>query len=601
MPNEIENVDFEARNIELKEEEGYHKDMSTAVNIAVHEVCLDPKQFFKCFSQQGVLGFASLHLAYLENSLFKQEKDSDLIAVKVPCTEDLDVVEEVAVGHLAEEDSKQEESSITEVPEVDMVISHENVPDAASLASEVVEEANSCGSTMMPTNETLRSLPETDPRGCTEAKVLVPDVEKEAELVQHDLTTETDQKDIEGQLLIKDSQVISESEGVNDEEEKTNSDNCEEISGSSNSGVLEEEPASNFQEYRREMKEEAENEEAQKQEEELHVSALVHDLSSGKIENHVQELEKAPLPASDEKIIETRECNESETVEGGRTESLFDEKKATEREQEETESGQEKSTSDENVQTTTSTSDLEVIEFLPVLPSETSKVDLSSTEEEIATDREGLNAGKIASDANEDTRIDNNRSITDLESINNDEVPEIIQTTPSASEGQDVESTRVGETTSLISECNRDGYENDNTSSATEESPDSKVVLESVSQVAETEETKTEKKNLETAGEIESEKVVAEDISGQEESKHETEILKVSNPCKKVQLQRVNFFKPSVHSLSVELSLNTNKRIENAEQGGKRSCSTSSLSSERGDHRESPRRRGKPRRDKHRI
>lgn len=460
----------------------------------------------------------------------------------------MDVVEEVAVRHLAEDQySKQEESSITEVPEVDMLITHENVPDVASLASEVVEEANSCGSTTIPTNE---ALPETDPRGCTEAGVRVPDGENEAELVQHDLTTETDQKDIEGQLLIKDSQVISESEGVNDEEEKTNSDNREEKSGSSNSVALGEESASNFQESRREMKEGAENEEAQKQEEELHVSGLVHDAFSGKIENHVQELEKAPLPSSDENIIETTECNGSETVEDAikykegddRTESFFDDKKATEREQEEAESGQEKSTSDENVQTTTSTSDLEVIDVLPVMPSETFKVDLSSTEGEIATDREELNAGKIASDANEDTRIDNNKSITDLESINDDEAPEIIQTTPSASEGQDVESTRAEETTSLISECHRDGYEHENTSSVTEVSPDSKeVVLESVSQVAEMEETKTEEKNFETAGEIESEKVVAEDISGQEESKHETEILKPSNPCKKVKLQRVNF------------------------------------------------------------
>ncbi|KAL8475398.1 hypothetical protein ACS0TY_028164 [Phlomoides rotata] len=539
-PKEIENIGFEARNIELKEEEGSLKDMSTAVDIAALE-----------------------------------EKDSDSIAVKIPCTKDLDVVEEVAVGHHAEDpDSKQEESSIKVVPEVHMIISHENVPDVTSLPSEVVEDANSGGdktdteniavqddgSTMIPTNETL---PETDPRGGTEAEVQVPDGEKEAELVQDDPTTETDQKFIEGELLIKDSQVISESKRVNDEEEKTNSDNCKD--GSSNSAVLAEESTSNFQESRREMREEAENEEAQKQDEELHVSALVHDLSSGKIENHVQELEKAPLPASDENVIETTECKESETVEDAikskegddRTESFFTDKNATEKEQEEKESGQEKLTSDEKVQTTLSTSDLEVIDFLPTLPSETTKVDHYITEGEVATDREELNAEKTASDGSEATIIDNNRSITDLESKNDDEAPEAIQTTPSASEGQDVENMSVGETTALISECPRDGYEHANTGSATGEGPESKEVvfepeeqrseygskiqvLESVSQVqsckivAETEETKAEEKNLQTAGETESDKVVAEDISGQEETKHEIEILKENIPCQKI-------------------------------------------------------------------
>ncbi|KAL8471264.1 hypothetical protein ACS0TY_028790 [Phlomoides rotata] len=539
-PKEIENIDFEARNIELKEEEGSLKDMSTAVDIAALE-----------------------------------EKDSDSIAVKIPCTKDLDVVEEVAVGHHAEDpDSKQEESSIKVVPEVHMIISHENVPDVTSLPSEVVEDANSGGdktdteniavqddgSTMIPTNETL---PETDPRGGTEAEVQVPDGEKEAELVQDDPTTETDQKFIEGELLIKDSQVISEFKRVNDEEEKTNSDNCKD--GSSNSAVLAEESTSNFQESRREMKEEAQNEEAQKQDEELHVSALVHDLSSGKIENQVQELEKAPLPASDENVIETTECKESETVEDAikskegddRTESFFTDKNATEKEQEEKESGQEKLTSDEKVQTTLSTSDLEVIDFLPTLPSETTKVDHYITEGEVATDREELNAEKTASDGSEATIIDNNRSITDLESKNDDEAPEAIQTTPSASEGQDVENMSVGETTALISECPRDGYEHANTSSATGEGPESKEfvfepeeqrseygskiqVLESVSQVqsckivAETEETKAEEKNLQTAGETESDKVVAEDISGQEETKHEIEILKENIPCQKI-------------------------------------------------------------------
>lgn len=108
-----------------------------------------------------------------------------------------------AVGHLAEDpDSKQEESSVTEVPEVHMVISHENVPDVANLASEVVEEENSCGdktvteetaalddsSTMIPTNE---SLPETDPRGGTEAEVQVQDevkIDDRAELLEEEDT-----------------------------------------------------------------------------------------------------------------------------------------------------------------------------------------------------------------------------------------------------------------------------------------------------------------------------------------------------------------------------------------------------------------------------
>ncbi|KAI3452470.1 hypothetical protein Pfo_009134 [Paulownia fortunei] len=238
---EIEDIDIRAKTIELNEEEVYLKDlqMTTEVNIAAHE-----------------------------------EKGSNSIAVKLPSTNGPDVNKDMVVDIAEDPNCKQEESSITKSSEENMVISNENVANVTSLASEASE---------------LR-----------EAETQGPNEEKEAEFMQQDPEVGTDQKDIEEELPVNVSQDVSESNGVNVEEERRNSNNCKEISNNSNSVAIEEVSSSNvaseedstsnpFQESRRETQQEAENEEAQKQDEDLHLSALIQDSSMEKTNENLVE------------------------------------------------------------------------------------------------------------------------------------------------------------------------------------------------------------------------------------------------------------------------------------------------------------------------
>ncbi|KAI3474916.1 hypothetical protein Pfo_030227 [Paulownia fortunei] len=189
-------------------------------------------------------------------------------------------------------------------------------------------------------------------------------------------------------------------------------------------------------ESRRETQQEAENEEAQKQDEDLHVSALIQDSSMEKIEKDVQlclasandseitqemqKLEEASLPAPDENIIENTERKESEVVEDATknkyiehmeqddtTKSFLDDQKPTKREQEETECRQEKVLLDETVEQIKESTSIRVAnDFLPKSFTETSEVDHPTAERELTINREDLQTGKTATGDDEETKID---------------------------------------------------------------------------------------------------------------------------------------------------------------------------------------------------
>ncbi|XP_011098423.1 uncharacterized protein LOC105177096 isoform X1 [Sesamum indicum] len=516
LPKEIENADFKAKTMEFNEEEGYLKDlqMATAVNIAAHE-----------------------------------ELVSDSIAVKIPCTKSLDAKEEMV--DLAEAPNyKQEESSITKELEEHLPISHEKVTNMTSLASEapkltgdyeVVAKAYNCsdktdtekagelydGSITITTNE---NPVETDKKESTDTETQAAKVKKEAELIQPDPEARTDQQDIEEDLPTKGSQDVSGSNEVTAEEKKRNSDNCEEISGSTTDVVLGDVSSSNvaseevstynpYQESRRQIQQETGNKEAQKQ----------------------------------EKTV----CR------------------------------QEKVMSDETVEEIkVSTSTTVASDFLPKSFKETSEVDHSATDRELTTDKEGLHEGKTAS-GNEETKTDtinkeeeaskhkvsdfssaaleetftgkflgeanifyetanttqstvedilvSNRSIVDLKENSEDEAPKTTELTPTTTKGQELESTTVGEISMLISQGEGGKYEHAPSGSVTEEKLDSdeaelghgenrseyepkNEVLESIAQVqncdsvSEAEETRTCEENREATEIKRSNEVVAEDI-----------------------------------------------------------------------------------------
>ncbi|KAK6155220.1 hypothetical protein DH2020_009468 [Rehmannia glutinosa] len=559
-----------------------------------------------------------------ETSDYK-EKGSESVAVKIPSAKDLDVNTDTVMDIAEDPNCKHEESSITNASEDHTMISNEHIANVTSLASEpseqdsdhhkVVGEANSCGdkadtenisllnddSTKIPTNE---NLVETDPKESTKEDAQVPNEEEKAEFMQQDMDAGTDQKNIEEELLITSSQDVPDSNGLNGEEERTNSNDHKDISDSSNSVALEEVSPSNVasekdsiaipsQESRRETQLESENEEAQKQDEDLHVSALVQDSSMEKIEKEVQlcpasakdseitqdmqQLEEASVPAPDDNTIENTECKESEVVEDATKNENIEH---LEREQEETECKQEKVLLDETVEEIKESTSIPVAnDFLPKSFTETSEVHQSTAERQLTINTEELQTGKApvsedeeinkdkeeeageqkisdfnsavsniieASDKdvgqlspeapeestviNNNTSVDdilvNNKSIADLEAKIDDEAPEIIETAPTATEGREVDSTSVGETSVLIAQCEKDDYEHayigtekKSDSNEVEFAPeDSKSgyeaknqVLESIGQVQSCSIISKAEENLEAAAEIKSETVMVED------------------------------------------------------------------------------------------
>lgn len=535
----------------------------------------------------------------------EQEKSSNLTAEQTPCAEDLDANEDIIEQIPEVINDKQQEPSITEVSEEHVTTSNEHVSENTSLEPEVSEnnndqvvgEANSCGDKTdsekievpndgyiaVPTDETLA---ETDPRGSTEAEVQVPNGEKDTELSIQE--AEIDQKHVKETLLHNASEYVSESEEVNGEE-KTDSNNCNEISGSNNSVVSQEVSTSNVaieedsacnssQQPRKETREETETEEPQKQDSELQVSELIQDPTVENIERdaqpflasandsgiteEVQKLQEVPLPAPEENI--TTDCKESNVVEGATNEDI------DHPEQNDTT----KSFSDDKKPTEEALEETIANDILPVPLSEISKVDHSTTERELtnreepsteytATGDDEKEASQekisdISSDPqardtyvakstdnsdnvtdttevpmiNENTSVEcilvNERSVTDLETKIDDEAPEIKETTPSSAEGQKSDSDEVapGE--------NKSGYESNN------------QMLESIAHVqsryiiSETEERKTEEDNLKAEAEIKSAKAVADDTLEQEETTCEKEILKDDIPSEKEKLLRVN-------------------------------------------------------------
>lgn len=379
----------------------------------------------------------------------KQEKDLSPIGVKVPSGNGLDVNKDMAVDIAEHPDCKQKESSITEVSE-HILIGNENVENVPSLASEasdqnnhykIVGEVNSCSEKKDPENKgvidddfttipTTEKLVETDPEERTVAEAHVPNVEKEVELIQQDPEAGSGEG-IEEELHINASQDVSESNRVNGQEKGT-TNNCNEISDSSNSVTLEEVSSSNVaseEDSKSNPPQEAENEEAQKQDENLHVSVLGQDSSTEKVDKDIQlslanandsdiREEESSLPAPDDSITEKTEPKESEVQEDATknknienieedntSKSLLDDQKTTVREQDDTECGQ--VLLDEIAEETKESTSIPVAnDFFPESFTEASEVDNSSIERELKKDSKELQIGKTATDDKEETKIE---------------------------------------------------------------------------------------------------------------------------------------------------------------------------------------------------
>ncbi|KAK4417804.1 hypothetical protein Salat_2193100 [Sesamum alatum] len=402
LPKETENADIKAKTIEFNEEEGYLKDLqkATAVNIAAHE-----------------------------------EVDSDSIAVKTPCTKSFDANEVMVVDIAEDPNYKQEESSITKKIDEHLLISHENVTNVTGLVSEapkligdceVAAEAYSCddktdtekagelydGSIIITTNENPE---ETDKKESTDTETQAAKGEEEAELIQEDPAARTDQQDIEEDLPTKASQDVSEPNEVNAEEEKRNSDNCKEISGSTTDVALEDVSSSNvaseeistynpFQESRREIQQEAENEE-----------------ETSEVDHSTTERELTMVDTEGSHVGKAASDDNEET----KTDTINEEEEASKH---------------------------KVSDFSSAAPEETSTGKILG-EANIFYDTTNTTQSTV-----EDILV-NNRSIGDLKEKSDDEAPKTIEMTPTTTGGQELESTTIGEISNLISQSEGGEYE----------------------------------------------------------------------------------------------------------------------------------------------
>ncbi|KAL3624279.1 hypothetical protein CASFOL_033095 [Castilleja foliolosa] len=441
-------------------------------------------------------------------------------------------------------------TSLTEVPDYDSKIMHEPrlVDERFLKADSVGNEKNADGASeehMMISNEHIVNVTSSASEP-SEQDIDKTYTEKLPMLDNCSITQTSTNED-------PTKSVHADSQGPN---EGINSNNLTDVSDSSKSVALEEVSSSNVasetyltsnpsQGSRKETRVEAENEDAQKQDEEdLCVSAPVQDSSIEKdakscpeITREMQKQEEAPLPASDEKTVKSTDYEESEVAE---------DKIITESENKETECKQENIFLDETVEEIKETASIPVAnDVVPKSFIETSEIDHSTAnlqtrethtddDEETKIDKEEeaceliiseLDSSSPAPNITEASDMDGaNRSIAELKAKIDDEAPEIIQAVPGVTESQEVEVIKVGEASDSVSECEREDCmhakidieektDSDEVEFASEESKAGHEVktqvlgnVQSCGMISKAEE------NLETAAEIKSGTFMVEDI-----------------------------------------------------------------------------------------
>ncbi|KAL9157500.1 hypothetical protein ABFS82_08G008300 [Erythranthe guttata] len=321
-------------------------------------------------------------------------------------------------------------------------------------------------------------------------------------------------------------------------------------------------------ENQREIQQDAETEEAHKQDEDLHVSAPCQDSSTEKLDKDVQlclastndsDVTKEVIPARDDNIAEKTDIKESEV--------LKDDQKPNAREQEETECGQ--ILLDETVEETKELVSIPMANDAPIKSfTETSEVDHFTSERELTIDREELQTGKTATADDKETRNDEDKGeeeeaheqkIPDFSSAATNvieardqdvagflsEVPEEIGVAPEEKKSEQESKDQVLELEKGDREYAFIGnvmvIDEKSESSVIGVAPEEKEseyesknqVLESIAQVQSCDiipkatEMKTEEENTETAAEIKSENVLAEDIFEPKITPCEKESMKV--------------------------------------------------------------------------
>ncbi|GER47962.1 hypothetical protein STAS_25121 [Striga asiatica] len=497
-----------------------------------------------------------------------KEMATKAVAVEIPRAQISDVYTDTVVDFTDGHNCNQEESlglnasdeSNELVARVTSSTSEPPEQDSTKIDAQkktVVED----GPTKAPENS---SLVKSDPTVSSVTDARVQDNENKAELKQD--TESRNKKD------------VSESNNLNDGEDRIISDNIKHMSDSSKSVALEEIPSSNVSSNSVALEEvpssdvvsekdsatkpslnpieetwlEAVNEEAQKQDEELYVSALVLDSAMEKLEQdekpcsasvtdsvipqEIQKLEEESLPATDKKPTEIKDMQESEITNDQTNQK---DEKLGEREQEKAE---EKVLSVETVVETKEPERASVSVTNDLLPKSfrvSSELDHPFAETEMATNKEDVLTGKTPTYDFEETEFEKNKEkeaskeiISDFtsaalnirdtsdgdgadRSTSDAESPKYVQTATGANENQEIEDTSVAQTSALLPSYER--HNNEHGHSGIEEKPDanelgfaleeSKTEHEVKNQVLDTID---QVQSLEAAAEIVSESAIVE-------------------------------------------------------------------------------------------
>ncbi|CAA0820174.1 Unknown protein, partial [Striga hermonthica] len=459
-----------------------------------------------------------------------KEMASKLLAVEIPRSQVSDVYKDTVVDFTEGHNCNQEESLGLNASDEHVQISNELVTNVTSSKSEPsVQDSTKIdaqkktvaegGPTKVPENG---GLVKSDPTESSITDARVQDEETKAELKQD--TESRNNKD------------VSESNNLNDGEDRKISDNIKHKSDSSKSVALEEVPSSNVSSNSVALEEvlssdvvsekdsapkpslnpieetwlEAVNEEAQKQDEELRVSALAQDSAMEKLEHdekpcpasvtdsvipqEIQKLEEESLPATDKKPTENKDLQESEITQDQTNQK---DEKLGEREQEKAKYNDEKVLS---VETAVETKEPErasvslANDLLPKYIMVSSELDHPMSEAQMTTNKEDVLTGKTPTCDFEETEFEKNKeqeankqiiseftsaalNIRDTSdgdgadrSTSDAEAPKIVQTATGANENQEVENTSVAQTSASISSYERDNNEHGH--SGIEEKPD---------------------------------------------------------------------------------------------------------------------------------
>ncbi|KAL8043802.1 hypothetical protein ABFX02_08G008200 [Erythranthe guttata] len=322
-------------------------------------------------------------------------------------------------------------------------------------------------------------------------------------------------------------------------------------------------------ENQREIQQDAETEEAHKQDEDLHVSAPCQDSSMEKIDKDVQlclastndsDVTEEVLPARDDNITEKTDIKESEV--------LKDDQKPNAGEPEETECGQ--ILLDETVEETKELVSIPVANDAPIMSfTETSEVGHFTSERELTIDREELQTEKTATADDKETKNDEDKGeeigvaheqkISDFSSAatnvieaRDQDVAGFLSESPEKNGVAPEEKKSEHESKDQVLEFEKGEREyafignvmvidETSESSVIGVAPEEKEseyesknqVLESIAQVQSCDiipkgtDMKTEEENTETAAEMKSENVLAEDIFEPKITPYEKESMKV--------------------------------------------------------------------------